>query len=107
MTIVNTIYTHKVTSANADATLVPTTPDFIMATLVVCNTSGSNAVVTAKIADGNGTELSRILHEEVIAAGDAVTLDLNSLNVPKTSYQFMVRSSVTGVHFTASGGAKI
>lgn len=106
MSIVNTIYTVKVTSANADISLVPSSPDFIMASLIVANSNNSDATVSAKISDANGTELSKIIVGEVIPAGESKTLDLRSLNVPATSYQFMVKSTVTGVDFTASGGVK-
>lgn len=107
MAIVNTVYTVKVTSSNADVSLVPSSPDFIMSSLVVANTNEGAATVMVKLADGNGTELAQVVPGEIIPAGESRTLDLRSLNVPASSYQLMVNTSVTGVHFIASGGVKV
>lgn len=107
MAIVNTVYTIRLTSANADATLVPSSPDFIMSSLIVTNTNTVDSTVTVKLTDGNGTELALVVVAEIIKAGKSVSLDIRSLSIPGSSYQLRVRSTVTGVHFIASGGVKV
>lgn len=105
MNITNTIYTVKITSANADATLVPSSTDFIASTVLMCNRGSETALVQIKVADGNGTELGRVVHNREIPAGESKVVDVNSLCIPPQN-QLLVRSTLINVDFIASGGVK-
>lgn len=75
-----------------------------VASLIMSNTSGTDAVVQIRLADTTPDNLAAILPPYTVAAGESEILDLRSINVLATQ-KLQIQVDIGGVEFLGSGVA--
>lgn len=73
-----------------------------IASMVICNTTTSDATISMRITDSGGTGLATLMSVKPLTANEAITVDIRSLNLV-SGQKLQARANVAGVEVAASG----